>query len=224
MHVGRVMRTDLVTIPPETSLIQARDIIADKKIAHLLVVDNNGNLIGIVSDRDLKQSWASPATTLSQHELNYILSKLTVAAIMRKKIVTIPPDTTIERAARILQENRIGSLPVTDQGKLVGIITTTDVMEMLLQAIGIDTDSFRFTVLVENRVGAVAEVSRILRDSQINIRSLVTWPEKEHPGVYHLVMRVAAAQGKKTVDALTAAGFRVLTGYVKDLTPYLPRP
>jgi len=223
MHVGRVMRTDLVTIPPETSLIQARDIIADKKIAHLLVVDDNGNLIGIVSDRDLKQSWASPATTLSQHELNYILSKLTVAAIMRKKIVTIPPDTTIERAARILQENRIGSLPVTDQGRLVGIITTTDVMEMLLQAIGIDTDSFRFTVLVENRVGAVAEVSRILRDSQINIRSLVTWPEKEHPGVYHLVMRVAAAQGKKAVDALTAAGFKVLTGYVKDITPYLPK-
>jgi len=223
MHVGRVMRTKLVTIAPDTSLINAKEIIAEKRIAHLLVVDKEDKLIGIVSDRDVKQSWASPATTLSQHELNYILAQVTVDVIMRKKIVTIPPDTTIERAASIMEEHRIGSLPVVDQEKLVGIITTTDVMGVLLQAIGIDSDSFRFTVLVADRVGVVAEVSRILDDNQVNIRSLVTWPETEHPGLYHLVMRVAAAQGEKAVEVLTGAGFQVLTEYVRDLTPYLPK-
>jgi acetoin utilization protein AcuB len=223
MHVGRIMRKELVTISPDTSLIKAKEIIAEKRIAHLLVVDENDKLIGIVSDRDVKQSWASPATTLSQHELNYILTQITVDVIMRKKIITVAPDTTIERAARILQENRIGSLPVVDKGQLVGIITTTDVMEVLLQAIGIDTDSSRFTVLVGDRVGTLAEVSRILRDSRVNIRSLITWPEKAHPGVYHLVMRVAADEGKKAVESLTRAGFKVLTEYVQDLTPYLPK-
>jgi acetoin utilization protein AcuB len=224
MYVGRVMRKDLVTVPPDTSLVKAKDIITEKRIAHLLVVNKKGKLVGIVSDRDLKQSWASPATTLSAHELNYLLKQLTVDMIMVKKTVTIPPNTTIERAARIMQENRISALPVMQDEKLVGIITTTDVMEMLLQAIGIDGDSKRFTVLVEDRIGMVAEVTRVLREHQVNIRSLVTWPEKAHPGIYHLVMRVAAAHGERAVSALTKAGFKVLTEYVEDLTPYFPKP
>jgi acetoin utilization protein AcuB len=217
------MHTELVTVPPDTSLVQAKDIIAEKKIAHLLVVDEQGQLVGLVSDRDVKQSWASPATTLSVHELNYILKQLTVDLIMQKNIVTIPPDTTVERAASIMQENRISALPVVAKDKLVGIITTTDVMGLLLEAIGIDTDSFRFTVLVADRIGVVAEVSKVLQDNKVNIRSLVTWPEKKHPGVYQLVMRVAAEDQEKAVSALTDAGFRVLTGYVDDLTPYLPK-
>jgi len=223
MYVGRVMHTDLVTVPPDTSLVQAKDIIAERQIAHLLVVDKKENLVGIVSDRDLKQSWASPATTLSVHELNYLLKQLTVDMIMRKKIITISPDTTIERAARIMQENRISALPVMEKENLAGIITTTDVMEVLLQAIGIDRDSFRFTVLVQDRIGMVAEVSRILKEKQINIRSLVTWPARKYEGVYQLVMRVAAADKENAVSVLTEAGFKVLTKYVKDLTPYLPK-
>ncbi len=222
MYVGRVMHTDLVTVPPDTSLVQAKDIIAERQIAHLLVVDKKENLVGIVSDRDLKQSWASPATTLSVHELNYLLKQLTVDMIMRKKIITVSPNTTIERAARIMQENRISALPVMEKENLVGIITTTDVMEVLLQAIGIDRDSFRFTVLVQDRIGMVAEVSRILKEKQINIRSLVTWPERKYEGVYQLVMRVAAADKENAVSVLTEAGFKVLTEYVEDLTPYLP--
>jgi len=222
MYVGRVMRTDLVTAPPDTSLVKAKDIITDKGIAHLLIVDKKGKLVGIVSDRDLKQSWASPATTLSAHELNYLLKQLTVDMIMVKKIATVSPDTTIERAARIMEENRISALPVIENEDLIGIITTTDVMEILLEAIGIDGESERFTVLVEDRIGVVAEVSRILKEEQINIRSLVTWPEKEHPGIYHLVMRVAAAHGEKAVSALTQAGFKVLRKYAYDLGPYLP--
>lgn len=222
MYVGRVMHTDLVTVPPDTSLVQAKDIIAERQIAHLLVVDKKENLVGIISDRDLKQSWASPATTLSVHELNYLLKQLTVDMIMRKKIITVSPNTTIERAARIMQENRISALPVMEKENLVGIITTTDVMEVLLQAIGIDRDSFRFTVLVQDRIGMVAEVSRILKEKQINIRSLVTWPERKYEGVYQLVMRVAAADKENAVSVLTEAGFKVLTEYVEDLTPYLP--
>lgn len=223
MYVGRVMHKELVTVPPDTSLVKAKDIIAEKRIAHLLVVDKEGKLIGIVSDRDLKRSWASPATTLSVHELNYLLKQLTVEMIMVKKTITIGPGTTIERAARIMQENRISALPVIEKEDLVGIITTTDVMEVLLQAIGINGESKRFTVLVEDRIGVVFEVSKILKEHQINIRSLVTLPEQVHPGIYHLVMRVAAAHGEKAISVLTEAGFKVLTKYVEDLTPYLPR-
>ena len=222
MHVGRIMRTDLVTITPDTSLVKAKDIIADKLIEHLLVVDKSGELVGIVSDRDLKQTWASPATTLSAHELNYLLKQLTVETMMVKKIITISPGTTIERACRIMQENRIRSLPVMDNDKLVGIVTTTDVMGVLLDAIGINEESTRFVVLVEDRIGVIAEVTRILKDAQINIRSLVTWPEREYPGIHQLVLRVGSADGERAISTLTGAGFRVLTEYIEDLSPYLP--
>jgi acetoin utilization protein AcuB len=224
MYVGRIMRKHLVTVPPDTTLRKAKEIIQDNRINHLLVVNKAGDLVGIVSDRDVKQSWASPATALSVHELNYLLNQLTVEAIMVKKIITISPGTTIERAAYIMQENRINALPVIESKKLVGIITSTDVMGVLLRAIGFDDDeSARFTVLVEDRIGMVAEVSRILKEEQINIRSLVTWPENEYPGVYHLVMRVKLEDKDKAMNVLGSAGFKILSEYVHDLTPYLPK-
>jgi acetoin utilization protein AcuB len=224
MYVGRIMHKHLVTVPPDTTLRKAKEIIQEKRINHLLVVNKDGDLVGIVSDRDVKQSWASPATALSVHELNYLLNQLTVEAIMVKKIITISPGTTIERAAYIMQENRINALPVIESDKLVGIITSTDVMGVLLRAIGFDDDeTARLTVLVENRIGMVAEVSKILKEKQINLRSLVTWPEKEYPGVYHLVMRVKLEDKDKAMKALQDAGFKILSEYVHDLTPYLPK-
>lgn len=222
MYVGRIMKTDLVTVPEETSLLEARDILMEKKIAHLLVVDKKEKLLGVVSDRNLKESWASNATTLSVHELNYILDKVTVGMIMVKTIITTSPDTTIERAAHILQENRISALPVLENEELIGIITTSDVLGVLLQAIGINQESSRFSVLVKDRVGVMAEVTEILKDHGVNIRSLFTWPEKEYPGAYQLVMRVDAKDGEKAIDSLTDHGYKVLTKYEKDLSPYLP--
>jgi acetoin utilization protein AcuB len=222
MHVGRIMRTDLVTITPDTSLVKAKEIITEKLIEHLLVVDESGKLVGIVSDRDLKKTWASPATTLSAHELNYLLKQLSVDSMMVKKIITITPGTTIERAGRIMQEDRISALPVMENDKLVGIITTTDVMGVLLDAIGIDEESKRFVVLMEDRIGIVADVTRLLKESGINLRSIVTWPDKEYPGIFQLVLRVGSSDGEKAISILTEAGFKVLTEYAKDLTPYLP--
>ncbi len=222
MYVGRIMNTYLMTIPPDTSLQKAKEIIDEKRINHLLVVDKNGDLIGIVSDRDIKQTSASPATALSVHELNYLLTQLTAEQIMSKKIITISPGTTIERAALIMQKNRINALPVIEDEKLVGIITSSDVMRVLLRAIGFGEGSARFIVLVEDRVGVIAEVSRILKDQEISILSLVTWPEKDYPGIYQLVMRVSAKDKDKAVSALRDQGFKVLTEYVRDLTPYLP--
>jgi len=222
MHVGRVMETTLVTVAPDTSLSKAQEIIDAKGIKHLLVVGGEEALLGMVSDRDLKRSWASPATTLSVHELNYLLARVTVDMIMAKTVISISPDTTIERAAHIMQTNAINALPVIEADQLVGIITSTDVMKVLLQAIGIDKDSTRLTVLVRDRIGVIAEAASLLKGHQINIRSLVTLPEKRHPGVYHMVLRVSAQDGERAAGVLRDGGFKVLTAYTRDLTPYLP--
>ncbi len=222
MYVGTVMRTELVTIPPDTTLLAAQDTLDKKQINHLLVVDGDGELLGIVSDRDLKKSWASSATTLSKNELMYLLDQVTVASIMAKNTMTIAPGTTIERAALLMNQNRINALPVLDGEELVGIITSSDVITVLLEAIGIEKDSARLTVLVKDRVGVISDISQTLREQGINIRSLFTWPEKGHPGVYYLVVRVPAADGEKAASSLKTAGFKILSQYAKNLDPYLP--
>ena len=222
MYVGNVMRTELVTVPPETTLLSAQNLLEKKRINHLLVVDGEGELLGIVSDRDLKKSWASSATTLSKNELMYLLDQVTVFSIMTKKTIAITPGTTIERAALLMNQNRINALPVLDGKTLVGIITSSDVITILLEAIGIDKDSARLTVLVKDRIGVISDISKALRDDGINIRSLFTWPEKDHPGVYYLVIRVPADAGESAAASLEKRGFKVLSRYVNDLGPYLP--
>ena len=222
MYVGNVMRTELVTVPPETTLLAAQDLLDQKQINHLLVVDGEGELLGIVSDRDLKKSWASSATTLSKNELMYLLDQVTVFSIMTKKTIAITPGTTIERAALLMNQHRINALPVLDGKALVGIITSRDVIKILLEAIGIDKDSARLTVLVKDRIGVISDISRALREDGINIRSLFTWPEQNHPGVYYLVIRVPASAGENAAARLEKEGFKVISHYVKDLSPYLP--
>ncbi len=222
MYVGRIMRTELITVSPETSLVDARELIEKNRIEHLLVVNKKGKLVGIVSDRDLKKNWASPATALSAHELNYLLQKVSLEMIMITTPVTISPDTTIERAAYIMQTNGISSLPVMSGNELVGIVTSTDVMGVLLRAIGMGEDSMRLGLLVQDNIGRLADVTRIFKNELINIQSFFCWPDTTHVGITHLVIRVATAEGNRAVAALEQHGFRVLTGYKEDLTSYLP--
>lgn len=222
MYVGNVMRTDLVTIKPETTLLSARSIMDEKQINHLLVLDKNNEFQGVVSDRDLKKNWASSATTLSKNELMYLLNQLTVDSIMAKKTITIEPGTTIERAAHLMNVNRINALPVIEDEKLVGVITSSDVIRILLDAIGLGDESSRLTVLAKDRVGVIADITETLRDMGINICSLFTWPEKTHPGIFYLVIRITDTNTDKAKAGLEKKGFKVLTEYVKDLDPYLP--
>ncbi len=222
MYVGTVMQTEFTTVAPNTTLVAAQEILEQKKINHLLIVDDRNELLGIISDRDLKKSWASSATTLSKNELIYLLDQVTVADIMTKKTLTITAATTIERAALLMNQHRINALPVLEDEDLVGIITSRDVMRVLLEAVGIEKDSSRLTILVKDRIGVISDISQNLRAEGINIRSLFTWPEKTHPGVYYLVVRVPAGDGDKAAACLEKEGFKVLTAYTRDLDPYLP--
>ena len=224
MYVGRVMHSDLVTIAPETSLVEAKTLLENRGIEHLLVVDGHKHLLGIVSDKDVKKNWASPATTFSKHELNYLLSKVPVKTIMTKKLFTIEPSATVERAAYVMKTNKVSALPVLEGDCLVGIITRTDVMDVLLTSIGIAEDrGARVIVLVEDRIGTLAEVTSLLRDQQVNISSIMSWPLKEYPRIYMLILRLEPEGRARAVSTLEDNGYRVVPGYVEDLGPYLPK-
>ena len=222
MYIGRIMHTDLITVSPKTTLVEAKKLIEQKQIDHLLVVNDQKKLVGIVSDRDLKKYWASPATSLSTHELNYLLEKVLVSMVMIKTVVTVPTNTTIERAALVMQQHRISALPVMEDGELAGIITSTDVMDVLLQAIGISDDSMRLSIFVKDSIGKLAEVTSSLRDAGINIQSLFCWPEPKYQGITEIVLRINSQDGDKAISALTGKGFKVKSKYEKDITPFLP--
>lgn len=222
MYIGRIMHTNLITVSPQTTLVGANKLIKEKRIDHLLVVNQDGKLVGLVSDRDLKQNWASPATALSTHELHYLLEKVEVGMIMTRTVVTISASTTIERAAYIMQQNRISSLPVMEEDKLVGIITSTDVMEVLLQAIGMGNDSSRLSIFVQDTIGSLAKITATLKDAQINIQSLITWPEKDYLNISQLVIRVDEKDCEKAISVLEMEGIKVKCEYAKDITPFLP--
>jgi len=216
------MTTNVVTVTPDTPLVKARDLLREHTIKQLPVLDRGGRLVGILTDRDIKQAWASPATTLSIYELTYVLQKLTVESVMVKDVITISPGATIERAARILHDHKIGSLPVVENEKLVGIITSTDLMEVLLDALGIQEKSGRLGVLVRDSIGVLADVCGLLKNESISIASMVTLPLHRYPGIFELVMRVNVADRDRAVECLKQAGYKVITEYKKDLAPFLP--
>jgi acetoin utilization protein AcuB len=134
MLVQDVMQTKLFTVTPETTLPEALRLTGQRGVRHLPVLDGD-RLVGIVSDRDLKRAMASPATSLVVHELNYLLDRLRVGEIMTRKVITIGRMFPIEAAGSLMVREKIGALPVTDDARLVGLVTETDVLRLFVRAL-----------------------------------------------------------------------------------------
>ena len=135
MLVKDRMTREVITISSHTPILEAQKIMKDKKIRRLPVVDNQ-KLVGIVTYNDLLEASPSKATTLGRFELTYLLSKMTVAEIMKKVVITVTPDTPLEEVALIMKQNEIGGVPVVEDSKVVGIITESDIFEALVETLG----------------------------------------------------------------------------------------
>jgi len=131
MRVSERMTKNIITVTPETTLSEALRIVHEKKIRHLPVVAE-GRLVGIVTDGDLKKVSASEATTLSVWELNYLLDRVKIKDFMIRDVISISPELPIDEAAELMIAHRIGSLPVVEDGKVVGILTETNMVETLV--------------------------------------------------------------------------------------------
>jgi len=133
MTIRELMTGGLITVRPETSVRQARDLLAKEKIRHLLVTGPGGVLAGIVTDRDIRLNLPSRATSLSAQEITHLLSKLTVGEIMTRSVVTIGPDRPAREGAQLMLDHKIGALPVLDDGHLIGIVTETDIVRAFVR-------------------------------------------------------------------------------------------
>jgi acetoin utilization protein AcuB len=133
MMIRELMTGGLVTVRPETSVQQARDLLAKERIRHLPVTGPGGVLAGIVTDRDIRLNLPSRATSLSAQEITHLLSRLTVGEIMTRSVVTIGPDRPAREGAQLMLDHKVGALPVLDDGHLIGIITETDIVRAFVR-------------------------------------------------------------------------------------------
>ncbi|MDD5007085.1 MAG: CBS domain-containing protein [Syntrophorhabdaceae bacterium] len=131
MLVKDIMVYNVITIPSDTYVLDAERIMEFHKIGRLPVLDK-GKLVGLVTKDDLLKASPSSTTPYNQRQLFYLMSKLTVKEIMKTNVITVTPDMTIEKAVALAQKNRVGCLPVVEDGRVLGIITTNDVFYKVL--------------------------------------------------------------------------------------------
>ncbi|MCX7667555.1 MAG: CBS and ACT domain-containing protein, partial [Atribacterota bacterium] len=201
MLVRDRMQREVITIPSSTTILEAQKIMKDRRIRRLPVVDE-GKLVGIVTYNDLLEASPSKATSLSRFEITYLLSKMTVADIMTRKVVFVEPDIPIEEAALIMNKNRIGGLPVVEEDKLVGIITESDIFEIFVETLGVRERGSRLTLELPQKPGILYEVTRIIKNHNINILSLATFYDEQMPGYRYVVLRIGTLEPQNLVEEL----------------------
>lgn len=133
MIVRELMSGGVISAPPWMPILEARNLMMKERIRHLPVTDGDGKLLGIITDRDIRLNLPSRATSLSVWEINHLLSKLTVDEVMTQAVITVGPDRPARDAARLMIDHRIGALPVELDGRLIGIITETDLLRAFIR-------------------------------------------------------------------------------------------
>jgi acetoin utilization protein AcuB len=133
MQVRELMTGALITARPDMPVLDARHLMVEKRIRHLVVTDERGELAGIITDRDIRLNLPSQATSLSVWEMNYLLTRLTVGKVMTAAVITVGPDRDARDAAQLMLDHRIGALPVVDGGRPIGIVTETDLLRAFVK-------------------------------------------------------------------------------------------
>ena len=208
MRIRDMMTKNPITVDSETLVLDAQKIMKEKNIRRLPIVDK-GKLVGIVTKHDLLEASPSPATSLSIHELNYLLARMKVKEVMKKNPVTLDPDTPFEEALRIGQDKKIGSFPVMDQGKLVGIITESDTVRFLTRALGLREEGSRVTIEgLGGKFGDLEKIIAIANQQKTIILSMISLPRPEKKD-WMIVLRLKTTDPDPIVRDFKKAGFNV---------------
>ncbi|MFD2370867.1 acetoin utilization AcuB family protein [Brevibacillus sp. GCM10020057] len=205
MRIEDIMRKQVITVSPSTTIGEALLLLRTNRIRHLPVLEQE-QLVGLVSDRDLRD--ALPSHLLTHEDDDTVFHK-PVADIMSRQVITAHPLDFIEDAAAQVYEHKIGSLPIVDGGRLVGMITESDLFSSLIELFGVNKPSSHIEVEVDDRVGVLAEVTEVFRDAHVNICSVLVYPGK-NPPLKNLVFRAQTIDPRPLIQKLTDKGFAVV--------------
>ncbi len=210
MLVKERMTSPAMTVTADTTFQDALKLMRDQKFRRIPVVDHEGKLIGIVSERDLLHASPSPATSLSVWEVNYLLWKLKVADIMTHHVITISQDAPIEDAANLMVTRKIGGLPVVNSSnQVVGVITETDIFKAFAEMLGSGEKGVRLTIKVPSGSGTLARLSQAIYEAGgliISVGSL----DKESAKERELIIKVRGVTKDKIVKVLEDLGDHVI--------------
>ena len=212
MYVKNYMSTDLVTITPDTTVIKALDLMRQHDI-HRLPVVVKGQLVGLLTEAVIAKNSPSTATSLSVHELNYLLNKTTAADIMIRRVITTSPDALLEQAASEMRNMDVGVLVVMDHAQLVGIITDKDIFEAFIDINGYYTSGTRFVVeVVDDKAGILEDIGETTAKHNWSITQM---------NVYHLddktnvVVHVDTQDSEEVARVFQEKGYKVSGVFVK---------
>jgi len=198
-----------ITVTEDTPVDKALHLMREEKVRRFPVLDKRGKLVGIVSEKDLLYASPSPATSLAIYEIPYLLSKIKMHDLMTKEVITVTEDTTLEEAARIMADNKIGGLPVVRDDKLVGIITETDLFKTFLELFGAREESVRLSMLVPKKKGTLAKIASKVAEMGGNFVALGTIMG-EDPTNCQLTIKVTDLSKEALVSAMENLGLEIL--------------
>jgi acetoin utilization protein AcuB len=222
MQVKDRMTPNPITVTEETSFEDALHLMKEKGIRRLPVASGDGRLVGIVVEKDFSSASPSGATSLSVFEMHYLLVKLKIKSMMTKKVITVGDDCPLEEAARIMVDHRIGSLPITREGRLVGIITETDIFKTFVEILGGRTKGLRITLDMSEGKGVLAAIANEIVKQNGNIVSLATFFCKD-AGERIITLRVTDAVKESLLDGLEARNIHALNALDMTNGGYVPR-
>jgi len=209
MFVGSRMKHPVITIGTKTSLDEALSLMTKEHIRRLPVVDQTGNLVGIVPELDLLKASPSAATSLSVWEIKSLLSSFPIEKIMTRDVFTVTEDMPLEEAARIMSDHKIGGMPVVRGESVVGIITETDIFKAFLEVFGAREAGLRLTVETAKGPGIIARLSQAIYENGGNILSMGSFLGEDSK-TSQLVMRIEGVEEKQLLKAIKPYVTRVV--------------
>ncbi len=206
MKIKDIMTRNPFTVDSETLVMDAQKIMKENNIRRLPVVDR-GKLVGIVTLHDLLEASPSPATSLSVYELNFLISKMKVKEVMKKNPICLPPDMPFEEALKLGQEKKVGSFPVVDKGRLVGIATESDIVRVLVHALGIREEGSRITI-ESVKDEDFKKITAIANQHDAIILSMISW-FREEKNDWMVVLRLKTKETEPIVKDFRKGGLKV---------------
>jgi acetoin utilization protein AcuB len=194
---------------PDDGLDKAIQVMRESKVRQLFVTEGD-RVVGVLSRIDLQHVLPSTATTLAVNEMNYQLSRLKVRDYMTSTVVAVSQDATIEEAARLMHDRDVSGLPVVKNGRLVGLINRTMMLAAFIEEMGLQVDSSRITLELDDTPGQILSITQIIKDLGLNIVSIATFfPEPTKKRL--VVFRVKTTDPKPIEAALRTAGYKIMT-------------
>lgn len=208
MRIRDLMSTNVVTITEDTSIDDAKKIMDAHKIRRLPVMKKD-KLVGLVTKHMLLEAAPSPATSLSIHELHYLLAKMTVKEIMVKKPYTISPDMAPEEALQVGQEMGYGAFPVMEDSRLVGMVTESDIVRLMTRVLGVREKGSRIDIKISRDFGDMKRIMEILDKHKTVLLSMMTLPPEHEDEPYMIALRLKSEDIEPIVKELKTSGFNV---------------